>query len=375
MENSNRIRALEEQRNTLVGRIEALQNLLETEKRMITDEENQSYKDALKDIERIDDTLSLLRSARVQERTDEAPSNEQHTKEQEAEKRWLDYIRGNVRADHNVAANISIIPQHLTSRVIDIIKETCPIYAMATKFNVGGDLVFPKWNGELTIDYVDDMQEFTSSAGSFSTVKLENHIFGGTTLVSRSLINRSDTVDVLNYVVRKLGQAMAYFFERELVAGETNLQGVITGEVGVTSAKADAISFDEILDLQMSIPQAHQSKAIWIMNRKTFAGLRKLKDQNGVYLLNFDVRNPFGWTILGKNVYLTDSMPEMAADQPAVVYGDMSALYLKMAQNIETVIQRETHAQKHAIGLVISAEADSAVIEPQKIATLKMASA
>ena len=68
----------------------------------------------------------------------------------------------------------------------------------------------------------------------------------------------------------------------------------------------------------------------------------------------------FGYSLLGKTVYISEN-----AD--AVYYGDMSGLYIKFAQTVEVQVLLEKYATQHAIGVVGYLEADSAIIEPQKI--------
>jgi len=50
----------------------------------------------------------------------------------------------------------------------------------------------------------------------------------------------------------------------------------------------------------------------------------------------------------------------------------MSGLYVKLVQNVEIQVLRELFATEHAIGVVGWVEADSKIIEPQKIAVLTM---
>ena len=50
----------------------------------------------------------------------------------------------------------------------------------------------------------------------------------------------------------------------------------------------------------------------------------------------------------------------------------MSGLYVKLAQNVEIQMLMEKYATQHAIGVVGYIEADSKIVEPQKIAVLQM---
>ena len=62
----------------------------------------------------------------------------------------------------------------------------------------------------------------------------------------------------------------------------------------------------------------------------------------------------------------------MAAGAKAVVYGDMTGLSVKLAQNVEIQVLMEKFATQHAIGVVGYIECDSKITEPQKLAVLTM---
>ena len=118
-----------------------------------------------------------------------------------------------------------------------------------------------------------------------------------------------------------------------------------------------------------------QAGAIWIMSPATRTALRLLKDQVGRYLLQDDITSPFGSTLLGKPVYVSDNMPDMAAGKTAVYYGDMKGLATKFSEDINVEVLRERFADEHAIGVIGWFEFDSKVEDAQKIAALVMKSA
>ena len=141
----------------------------------------------------------------------------------------------------------------------------------------------------------------------------------------------------------------------------------------MTAASETAITTDELIDVQMTVPQEFQGKSVWIMNKETFQNIRKLKDNDGNYLLNKDLTTSFGWVLLGKPVYVSDNAPKIAAGKTALVYGDMSGLYLKLAQAMEIQVLMEKYATRHAVGVVGYVEFDCNIVEAQKLAGLKMA--
>ncbi|KAK9680618.1 Phage capsid family [Popillia japonica] len=148
----------------------------------------------------------------------------------------------------------------------------------------------------------------------------------------------------------------------------------ITGiEQSVSVAAVDAITADELIDLQEVIKDAFQRDSIWIMAPSTRTAIRKLKDGNGRYMLQDDINNGFGYSLLGKPVYVSDNMPAMATGANAIYYGDMSGLAVKFVETLEIQILREHYATQHALGAVGWIEFDSKVENAQKIAQLTMA--
>ena len=140
----------------------------------------------------------------------------------------------------------------------------------------------------------------------------------------------------------------------------------------VTTASATAITADELIDLQETIPDVYQDNACWIMNKATRTAIRKLKDNEGRYILNPDATAKWGYTLFGKPVYTTDSVSAIASEKTAIYYGDMSGLAVKTSEDVSIQILNEKYATQHAVGVIAWVEIDAKVENAQKIAALKM---
>ena len=109
------------------------------------------------------------------------------------------------------------------------------------------------------------------------------------------------------------------------------------------------------------------------MNKSTRTAIRKLKDGQGNLLLNKDATSRWGYTLFGKDVYVSDSVPAMATGATAIYYGDFSGLAVKLAEDVNIQVLQEKYATQHAIGVVGYVEFDSKVENAQKLAKLVMA--
>lgn len=372
-------KAFVEKKNTLIEEMEGLVNKATEEVRAFDENENARIEEIKKEISAIDETLKTIEETREitkeeaveekrelenrkdVEKMETKEINEMEQRSLDDEKIFVEMISGKRALD--VKNNGAIIPETIANRIIEKVKELSPIVSMVTVFNEGGNLKFPVYDETTAIEaaYVDDMEELTEQTGKFTTITLQNFIVGTLAKISKSLINRTN-IDVASFAINKVAQSLAEFLEKELIVGKTKMKGLTTCASGqtITGATVGKITSDELIDLQLSIPQVYQDKACWIMNKTDFALIRKLKDSNGDYIMTKDFVAGFGYTLLGKTVYISEN-----AD--AVYYGDMSGLYIKFAQTVEVQVLLEKYATQHAIGVVGYIEADSNIVEPQKI--------
>lgn len=89
-------------------------------------------------------------------------------------------------------------------------------------------------------------------------------------------------------------------------------------------------------------------------------------------MLNKDAASRWGYTLFGKDVYCSDNMPGMAAGKTAIYYGDYKGLAVKVSEDINIEILRETGARRHIIEVLGFVEFDAKVQNTQMIAALKM---
>ncbi|MEC1757384.1 phage major capsid protein [Schinkia azotoformans] len=366
------MKELIEKRNALVEEMEGLLTQAKTETRAFTEDETSRIEAIKAEIRGLDNTIKAEEELRAMDKKIEVKEEKQVEQRALDEANFLKFIKGEERA-LDVATNGGVIPTTIANRIIEKVKELSPIYSMATVYNVGGDLVFPVYDeatSSIGAAYSDDLAELTEGTGKFTTVKLQNFIVGTLAKVSKSLINRTD-FDLVTFVIGKVAQAIADFLEKELIVGTAGkMEGISSTTNTVTTSTIGAVKIDDLIDLQMAVPEVYQAKSVFIMHKNTLKSLRKTKDNDGNYVLAKDIANGFGWTLLGRPVYISESVPEVATGNKAIFYGDMSGLYVKLAQNVEIQVLNEKYATQHATGVVGYVEADSKVVEDQKIASL-----
>ena len=367
-----------ERRNTILADLETMLDACETETRALNEEERAKYDAWMKEIKEIDGMLQIEEETRDLENM--TPAGEEKREEVET-RAFAAYIRGQV-VEEREAVNLTkndngaVIPKTIANRILEKVKEKAPIYSMATKFTAKGDLVFPVYDEstqKITAAYAEEFSALTSTSGKFTSITLSGYLAGALSKISRSLVNNSD-FDLTSFVIDKMAEAVADFVRKETIVGTASkMTGLLSAENKVTAAAATAVTADELIDLQMTIPQIYQPGAVWIMSRNTFKAIRKLKDGDGNYLLNKDATRAFGWELLGNHVYIDEFMEDMEVGKKPIIYGDLSGMYIKLVESPSVEVLREKYADEHAIGVIAWIEIDSKIVEPQKIAVLEMA--
>lgn len=377
-----------EKKNDLVKRAEEIVNGAEVEKRELTEDEAKELAEIRDDVKSIKDALGIMDE--IGEEREEVSGDEEETKENEERsieaeeaKKFASYIRSVVLHNRGEDVNLTkgdngaIIPTTIANKIIAKVYDICPILEKSTQYNVKGKLVIPYYDEgttAITVDYAQEFEDLTSSVGSFDKVELNGFLAGALVKISKSLINNND-FNLTDFVVNRMAVSIKRWLEGELLKGTNNkiagLSGVPAG-MTLTAGATTAITADEVIQLHDMVIDEYQNDAMFIMSRKTRTALRTLKTNEGVYLLNDDISTPFGTSILGKPVYVTDNMDDMGAGKVAIYYGDMSGLATKFSEEMEIEVLREKYATQHAVGVVGWLEVDAKIEDAQKIACLKM---
>lgn len=373
------MKALQEQRVDLQNQMDAILDTAKAEERALTSDEIAKFDDFEAKIKNIDSTIAREEKRNMEEKKE---TKAEMTAEERDIHSFAEYIRCNANGieyragEMDKGSNGAVIPSSIVNKIIEKVSDISPVYRLATKYNGKGTVYVPKEDtssSELTVDYASEFTELTSKTNKFTSIELTGYLYGSLVKVSKSLLNNSD-FNLVDWVVNKMAKKIARFLEGQILNGTSaKAKGIIgtydSTNMKVTLADKSKITLDEIIDLMDLVPDAYQTDAIFVMNRKTRTALRKLKDGENRYLLNYDPTSKFGYTIFGHDVYTSDNVGTLGAVSKNVVFfGDFSGVAVKESETAEIEVLREVYAAQHAIGVVAWGEFDAKVEDTQKIA-------
>lgn len=147
------------------------------------------------------------------------------------------------------------------------------------------------------------------------------------------------------------------------------------GNIGyIASGAAAAISStDPLVDMIYALGSEYRAGAIWVMNSKTAAVLRKLKDADGRYLWSDGFAAGEPARLLGYPVLVSEDMPDIAANAHPVAFGNFKSGYT-IAERPDLRVLRDPFSAKpnvlfYATKRVGGAVSDFAAIKVLRIAT------
>lgn len=384
-----------EARNELFDKRNAIFEAAIEESRALTADELKEAQDLRDQIDAYDATVEESRKTKkltvTQTQDGTVVVDDDAAKKQAADIKALsDYIRFrkdtletdsvlNTASQMKESGNSAVIPTTIADKIIEKVKEISPIYEKATKYSDPGDLkitVVDTSTDDVTIGFVaDELDAPDSHVPAFSSITLSGYVYRAIALISKKLI-RNAKFDIVTWLVNYLAKKIAIFFEATLIgSASADVKGIIgsydSTNMKVVTANKSTITFDELIKLKAKVPTAYQNDACFVMNSSTYEAITLLKDANGRYLLQIDPTAPFGFSLLGKPVYLTENLGNLGtASANLIIYGDFSGLAVKEPGAFEVEVLYERYSDIGAVGINLWGEIDSKVEDKQKIAVM-----
>ena len=144
------------------------------------------------------------------------------------------------------------------------------------------------------------------------------------------------------------------------------LQHQSTGVSGAFGVDAGS----QLIDFVHALRPAYRQGASFVMNSKTLATIRKLKDNDGNFLWRPGLGEGQPQALLGYPVVEAEDMPDIAADALAVAFGNFRAGYV-IAEAAATRILRDPFSNKPFVHFYATKRVGGAVVDSQAIKLLK----
>lgn len=261
-----------------------------------------------------------------------------------------------------------LAPEQVATTILEKVAEFSPVRTLAQTISMSGPLLqLPRLVDEVDPVPVAETAARSEDEPTFDQIDLKPFEMAIIVPVTRILLEDAQidlTGYLSNHVARRFGQKEATWFVNG--NGTTQAEGVLTSDA-IGEHEVEAITGDDLIDLFYSIKTAYSSNGAWLMNRKTMAVVRKLKDTDGSYIWERGIAGGQPPQLLGRPVYEAVDMPDIAANATPIAFGDFAAGYAIADRTGFEIIRDDLtgasngivklHARRRVGGRVIMGEA------------------
>lgn len=219
-------------------------------------------------------------------------------------------IPAELRADANTLTGDvgAVIPTELVNQIIEKMDTVGMILPLISKTSYAAGVEIPTSTIKPVATWVaegagSDRQKKTTGKISFTYHKLRCEI---------SMSMEVGTMALSAFeakFVENVAKAMVYAIENAVINGTGNGQptGILKATVAEGQTLTGALTFAKLAEAEGALPQEHENGAKWCMNKKTFAKVQGLVDQNGqpVARVNYGIGKALERLILGREVVVS----------------------------------------------------------------------
>lgn len=287
----------------------------------------------------------------------------------------LNALRSNFRNVSNVlqegvdADGGYLVPEEYDKRLIDTLDEENIMRTLGTRITTSGEHKINIAATKPAAAWIEEGGALTFGDAKFDQIILDAHKLHVAIKVTEELLY-DNAFGLENYIITQFGKALANAEEDAFLNGDGNGKptGIFSAAGGGTSAAITTkLSADDILNLVYALKRPYRKKAKFILNDKTLAVLRVLKDNNGAYIWQPAYQSGEPDRLAGFEVHTSAYAPENA-----IAFGDYSYYNIGDRGTRSFKQLTELFAGNGMIGFVAKERVDGKLILPEAVQILKI---
>ena len=288
----------------------------------------------------------------------------------------LDAFRSNFKRVSNVlqegvdADGGYLVPEEYDKRLIDVLDEENIMRRLAHTITTSGEHKINIAATKPAASWIEEGGTLSFGDATFAQTLLDAHKLHVAIKVTEELLY-DNAFGLENYIVTQFGKALANAEEDAFLNGDGKGKplGLFATEGGGTVAQTltAALKSDDIINLVYALKRPYRKNASFIMNDKTIAEIRKLKDSNNAYIWQESYQAGEPGRLLGYPVHTSAFAPV-----DAIAFGDYSYYNIGDRGTRSFAELRELFAGNGMIGYVAKERVDGKLILPEAVQILKL---
>lgn len=234
----------------------------------------------------------------------------------------------NVLQEGNDQQGGYLVPVEYDNRLIDVLNEENIMRSLATKITTSGEHKINIAATKPAAAWIEEGGALSFGDATFDQIMMDAYKLHVAIKVTEELLYDA-AFNLEGYIIDNFGKALANAEEDAFLNGDGKGKpmGIFDtkqgGQYGTTTSAA-SIGADDIINLVYNLKRPYRKNAAFITNDKTLAALRKLKDNNGVYLWQPALTAGEPDRLFGYAIHTSQFAPEATAGKAAMAFGDFS---------------------------------------------------
>lgn len=269
-----------------------------------------------------------------------------------------------------------LVPEEYDKRLIDVLTEENIMRGLATKITTSGEHKINIAATKPAAAWIEEGEALTFGDATFDQIVMDAYKLHVAIKITEELLY-DNAFNLESYIIDQFGKALANAEEEAFLNGDGKGKpaGIFDAEKGGqvnTTTSGNTISADDIITLIYNLKRPYRKSAAFITNDKTLASIRKLKDNNGVYMWQPALTAGEPDRLMGYAVHTSQFAPESATGKPVMAFGDFS--YYNIGDRGSRSMQelKELFAGNGMVGYVMKERVDGRLILPEAVQIMKM---
>lgn len=293
----------------------------------------------------------------------------------EYRKGMLQALRSNFRQISNVlqegvdSDGGYLVPEEYDHRLIEVLNEENVMRGIATRITTSGEHKINIAATKPAASWIEEGGQLTFGDATFDQTILDAYKLHVAIKVTEELLY-DNAFKLENYIITQFGKALANAEEDAFLNGDGN--GKPTGlfhaaKGGTLAGTIEKIASDDLFNLVYALKRPYRKKASFILNDKTLASIRTLKDNNGAYIWQPSYQAGEPDRLLG---YAMNTSAYAPAD--AIAFGDYSYYNIGDRGTRSFAELKELFAGNGMVGFVAKERVDGKLVLPEAVQILKI---
>ncbi len=261
-----------------------------------------------------------------------------------------------------------LVPEEWDRRLIDVLDEENIMRSLSTVITTSGLHRINLAADKPAAAWIEEGGELQWRDATFDQITLDAYKLHVAIKVTEELLY-DNAYDLEGYIIDQFGRALANAEEDAFLTGD----GIGKPTGLFTSATAfetvDELSTDDLISLVYGLKRPYRKNASFIMNDATISAIRKLKDNNGMYIWQPSYQAGEPDRVLGYEVHTSAFAPTTG-----IAFGDYSYYNIGDRGTRSFAELRELFAGNGMVGYVAKERVDGKLVLPEAVQVLTIGS-